>query len=181
MKKAASARTLKGIKLPEDMSVSVTWAPKGSYRHQDIMGYIRRWCEEWTPARAAANDYRIMMLDVARSHMGEDIVDELWSRGYICLYHYGGVTGVIQVNDTDNHAHFEREYLVFEERSMAARQKIDKSDIGRDFSEVVNDVIATWKVIPHQQCAQGYKTTGVSVALPEDGELVGQELSLIHI
>ena len=86
------------------MSVSVTWAPKGSYRHDDILGYIQRWCEEWTEARAAANDYRIMMLDVARSHIGKDIVDELWSRGYLCLYHYGGITGVFQVNVTDNHA-----------------------------------------------------------------------------
>ena len=175
MKKAGSARTLKGIKLPKNMSVAVTWSPKGSYRHEDILGYIRRWCPEWSEARAAAKDYRIMLLDVARSHIGNAIVDELWSRGYICLYHYGGVTGVIQVNDTDNHAQFEREYLEFEERSFIRRQEIDSSDIGREFQEVVDDAIATWQVINHEQCAQGYKTTGLTVALPKDGELHGPE------
>ena len=175
MKKAGSARPLKGIKLPNDMSASVTWAPKGSYRHDDILGYIQRWCEEWTEARAAANDYRIMLLDVARSHIGKDIVDELWSRGYLCLYHYGGTTGVIQVNDTDNHGQFEREYLVFEEASFIRRQRIDPSDIGRDFQEVVDDAIATWKSIDHVQCARGYKYTGLTVALPEDGEEQGPE------
>jgi hypothetical protein len=175
MKKAGSARTLKDINLPTDMSVSVTWAPKGSYRHDDILRYIRLWCEDWTEARAAANDYRIMLLDVARSHIGSDIVDELWARGYLCMYHYGCVTGVIQVNDTDNHAQFEREYLAFEERSFLRRQLDDPSDIGRDFTEVVNDVISTWKVINHEQCAQGYKTTGLAVALPEPGELIGPE------
>ena len=175
MKKANSDRTLKGIRLPKDMSASVTWAPKGSYRHDDILGYIRRWCEEWTEARAAANDYRIFMLDVARSHIGKDIVDELWSRGYLCLYHYGGITGVIQVNDTDNHGQFEREYLLFEEAAFARRQNIDKSDISRDFSEVVDDAIATWKTIDHVQCARGYKYTGLTVALPEDGEEEGPE------
>ena len=175
MKKAGSAKTLKGIKLPEDMSTSLTWGPKGSYRHDDILAYIRKWCEEWTEARAAANDYRIMMLDVARSHIGKDIVDELWSRGYLCLYHYGGITGVLQVNDTDNHAQFEREYLVFEEASFTRRQEIDKSDIGREFYELVDDVIATWRVLDHVQCARGYKYTGLTTALPENGEVAGPE------
>ena len=179
MKKAASGRTLKHLQLPDDMSVSVTWSPKGSYRHADILRYIARWCEEWTEARAAANDYRIMLLDCARSHIGSDIIDELWARGYICLYHYGGVTGVIQVNDTDNHAQFQREYLFLEEQSFGRRQEIDDSDIGRDFSEVVNDVIATWKQIDHEQCAQGYKTTGLTVELPAKGELVGPEDDLL--
>ena len=175
MKKGCSGQTVKGIKLPEDMSVSLTWAPKASYRHDDILAYIKRWCEEWTEARAAANDYRIMMLDVARSHIGKDIVDELWSRGYLCLYHYGGITGVLQVNDTDNHAQFEREYLVFEEASFTRRQEIDKSDIRREFYELVDDVISTWRTIDHVQCARGYKYTGLTVALPEDGEVEGPE------
>ena len=175
MKKAGSGKTLKDLQLPDDMSVSVTWSPKGSYRHGDILRYISRWCEEWTEARAAANDYRIMLLDSARSHIGSDIVDALWARGYICLYHYGGVTGVIQVNDTDNHAQFQREYLFLEEKSFARRQEADPSDIGRDFSEVVDDVIATWKLIDHEQCARGYKTTGLTVKLPAGGELDGPE------
>ena len=85
------------------------------------------------------------------------------------------MTGVIQVNDTDNHAQFQREYLFLEEKSFIRRQKDDPSDIGRDFSEVVNDVIATWKLIDHEQCARGYKTTGLTVKLPAGGELEGPD------
>ena len=121
MKKAGTAACLRGIDLPDDLSVSVTFGPKGSYRFADIMTWCQRWAKEWTPEREAANDYRIMLLDVARSHIGREIVDFLWSRGYITLYHYGGITGVLQVNDTDNHAQFEREYLECERNSMHRR------------------------------------------------------------
>jgi len=182
MRKGTTARCLQGVRaqLPDDLSVSATYSPKGSYRHGDMLAYVKQHCEEWTPEREAAKDYRIMLLDVARSHIGRGLVDLLWSRGYITLYHYGGITGVLQVNDTDNHAQFEREYLECEGSSMHRRQQDDPSDIGRDFWEVVADVCTTWRLINHAQCARGYKTTGITVALPADGETHGPEDHLIR-
>ena len=119
-----------------------------------------------------------MFLDVAGSHIGCEIVDFLWSRGYITLCHYRGITGVLQVNDTDNHAQFEREFLECERKSFHRRQEVDPSDIGREFFEDVT-VCSTWRLINHQQCARGYKTTGLTVALPPDGERNGSEDHLI--
>ena len=52
---------------------------------------------------------------------------------------------------------------------------IDKADIEREFQEVVDDAIATWNTIDHVRCAHGYKYTGLTVALPEDGEVEGPE------
>ncbi len=40
-------------------------------------------------------------MDVAKSHLGDPIIEMAWTRGYLVLYHYGCTTGVAQVNDTD--------------------------------------------------------------------------------
>ena len=175
MCKAGSRKRLSKVRLPDGMNLSLAWSPKGSYRQDDIMTYLRRWLEEWTPERAEAGDYQILLLDVARSHIGNEIVDFAWSRGYITMYHYGGVTGVIQVNDTDLHAPFQREFLHCEEFAFSERQKVDATDIGREFQDVVDDCISVWKVIDHTKVANGYKSTGFSVAL--DGSEDASEIS----
>ena len=71
--------------------------------------FIRTWCEEWTEEREAAGDYRILMYDVASSHIGPCVKDALWERGYVGVQHYGSTTAVGQVNDTHCHSGFEAE------------------------------------------------------------------------
>ncbi len=66
------------------------------------MKFLETWLDPWTEERAAANDYRILYCDVAKSHVGDAPLEFAWSRGYMMLYHYGNTTGVAQVNDTAN-------------------------------------------------------------------------------
>ena len=167
--KAGSNKRTRGLKVPSGMNVSVAWGPKGSYRKEDIMRYLRRTLPAWTKEREAAKDYRILMLDVARSHIGDDLVDLAWSRGFLTLYHYGGITGVCQVNDTDLHGPWTKEFLHLEEQAFVARQSIASWDIGRDCQDVLNDVIETHMAVNHSLCAGGHKTTGLSIA-PNDSE-----------
>ena len=90
--KAKSARRTAALTkmLPSNTNVSVQWTEKGSYRKAEIIEFLGRWLDPWSEARAKSHDYRIMYSDVAWSHMGEDVLDFAWSRGYLFLFHYEG-------------------------------------------------------------------------------------------
>ena len=170
MFKGSSPKTLRAedgqpLRLPDDLDCSLTYSVKGSYRHEHLMDYMRRWLEEWTEERAASNDYRILLLDVARSHVDEGIGIFAWTRGYLTLYHYVGITGVLQVNDTDLHGPFQRLYLEMEERCFIARQRIKNWCIHRSRQDVLDDVFAVWRCIDHRLGIKGHKSTGLSGAL----------------
>ncbi len=79
-KSSARTRSLKG---PADMNLSVVWSEKGSYRQEHILRYLAKWLDPWTDERAAAADYRLLMMDMAGSHVQESVVDVAWSRGYM--------------------------------------------------------------------------------------------------
>jgi hypothetical protein len=106
--KAKSHRRTRGLEPPGDLNISIQWAEKGSYRQEHILRYLAMWLDPWTPARAAAHDYRILFLDVAKSHLAEEVLEFAWTRGFVTLLHYGCTTGICQVNDTDLHADFEK-------------------------------------------------------------------------
>jgi hypothetical protein len=97
--KAKSEKRTRKLEVPKDLNMSVQWAVKGAYRQEHIIKFLARWLDEWTPARAAAHDYRIIMMDVAGSHCGPEVREFCWSRGYIALYHFGCTTGVAEVLD----------------------------------------------------------------------------------
>ena len=101
--KAKTNRRIRGLVPPEHCNVSFQFAEKGSYRQEHIIQYLDRWLAEWTPERRAAGDWRILYMDVAKSHVSEGVTLFAHDRGYCCLYHYGCTTGVAQINDTDLH------------------------------------------------------------------------------
>ena len=139
-------RTLRGI---EGVRISFAHSDKGSYRTEHMLAYLRTWLAPWTESRTEAKDWRILMLDIAKSHCGDEITALAHSRGYVVLYHYGCTTGVAQVNDTHLHADFSRIYTNFECMAFAAQQQHDPGYIGRDLQEVVNDACRTWRVCDH--------------------------------
>ena len=109
----AKKRRIAGLDRPGNTALSLAWSAKGSYRQDNILRYHDRWLEPWTALPAKQQDWRILMLDVASSHCGPEVVSFAHARGYVVLYHYGGFTGVIQVNDTDLHAEFSNIYFGF--------------------------------------------------------------------
>ena len=163
--KAKSEKRIRSLRLPDDTNVSLQWADKGSYRQEHILRYLGRWLDPWTDERAQSNDYRILMLDVAGSHIVDDVLDFAWSRGYIALFHYGCTTGVGQVNDTDLHGPFERVYLDHEQTSFNEQQMLRPGCVNRTPQDVVDDVVATWQSLDHGQAAAGHRRVGLSVAL----------------
>lgn len=163
--KAKSEKRTRSLRLPDDTNVSLQWATKGSYRQEHILRYLDRWLDPWTDERARIHDYRILMMDVAGSHVGDEVVDFAWTRGYIALFHYGCTTGVGQVNDTDLHGPFEREYLDHEQAAFNEQQMLRPGSVARTPQDVVEDVVATWRSLDHGQVAAGHRRTALSIAL----------------
>ena len=76
--RAKSAKRTKFLSVPEGVQMSFQYADKGSYRQEHMLRYLSRWLDPMTPAREAAGDYRIMYLDVAKSHLADPVVS--WMR-----------------------------------------------------------------------------------------------------
>jgi hypothetical protein len=121
--------------------------------------------EEWTPARQAANDWRILFLDMAASHLADDVDKFAASRGYCTLLHYGCTTGVAQINDTDLHGDLEAVYVELEQVAFHNRQLYDPGDISRSLQEVLDDLCGAWRTVDHTKGLRGHKRTGLNVAL----------------
>ncbi len=79
--RAKSARRTRSLVLPQNTRVSVRWAVKGSYREEHLLAYLNRWLVPWTPERQGAKDYRVLVMDVARSHIGEEVLNFAFARG----------------------------------------------------------------------------------------------------
>ena len=160
--KAKSNRRIRGLEPPGDLNISLQWAEKGSYRQEHILRYLQRWLDPWTPERAAAHDYRILFMDVAKSHVADEVLEFAWTRGYVTLLHYGCTTGVCQVNDTDLHADFERVYLECEQEFFNEQQLYEPGCVSRSPQDVLNDSAATWQLVDHKQGVEGHLRTGLS-------------------
>ena len=178
--KAKTARRTNALvkHIGPSLNLSLQWAEKSSYRKAELLEFLERWLDPWTPQREKDSDYRILNLDVARSHVGSDVEDFAFSRGYITVYHYGGTTGVAQVNDTDCHGGFESTFLEHEQDAFNQRQMMDPGNISRSPVDVLQDVMATWRSIDHMEGVKGHKRTGLSNALDgsEDDQICREAL-----
>jgi hypothetical protein len=163
--KGKTNRRIRDLEVPAGFNVSLQTAEKGSYRCEHIVRYLDRWLDPWTPEREAAKDWRILMLDVAASHLAEEVLDVAEARGYVTLLHYGCTTGVAQINDTDLHLDLERAYVELEAEAFHQQQLIDPGDISRSLQEVLDDLTGAWGSVDHSQGLRGHKKTGLNNAL----------------
>lgn len=151
--------------------MSLQYAEKGSYRQAHIISYLGRWLEHWTPERQTAGDWRILYMDVAKSHVADDVVQFAHGRGYATLFHYGCTTGVAQINDTDLHGELEDKYIELEQIAFHTQQLMDPGNIARTLQNVLDDLCGAWRSCDHQQGLRGHKKVGLNNALDgsEDG------------
>ena len=84
--------------------IKYNWAPKGSYRLEQMLYTISNLPNRYnifTPM-----NYAIYVLDNYSVHIMPEIKEALLKRGYVPVIIGGGVTGDIQINDTDLHSPF---------------------------------------------------------------------------
>ena len=158
-------RRIRNLKKPKDMAVTFACGPKGSRREDTIVQFIERHLPEWSEERAAAKDYRVLMLDVATSHCGDAVWEAAWARGYVTLLHYGCTTGVAQVNDTALHGPLSRVYVDLEQEFFNEQQLHEPGNINRRPQDVVNDLCAAWRSVDHTMGVRGHLHNGLTNAL----------------
>ena len=112
--KLKTDRALKGLVVPKGVLMSFANSESGSYDLEAFLAYLRRWLPEMDEERTAEADYRILVLDAYSVHHCQEVKDLAAERGYVIAYHRGGVTPIMQWNDTDAHKPFEVEYLQLE-------------------------------------------------------------------
>ena len=83
----------------------------------------------------------------------------------VLLFHHGCTTGITQVNDTDLHDAFSRDYVGLECQSFLDRQMVCPGDIGRSNQDVIDDAVQTWRNLDHTEGVRGHKRTGLSLRL----------------
>ena len=72
--------------------------PRGSYRLEHVLAYMRRHLQVMLPGR----QWRIIMCNVCSAHLGQEVIRCANERGYVAVFRGGGCTGVLQCNDTQD-------------------------------------------------------------------------------
>ena len=103
------------------------WAPKGSYRLEQMLATIAN-----LPNRHhifTMNKYCIYVLDDYSVHIMPEVKAALLKKGYVYIGIGGGITGDIQINDTDIHAPLKKKYRELEQELMICQLRADPKKI----------------------------------------------------
>ena len=148
--------------------LSVTVAPKGSYREEDVIQFLNKHLDEWGEGR----DWRILLADDYSAHKTENVRHLAWSRGYILIIHGGGNTPVAQTCDTDLNQHVRGSYGTRETQILLEKMRFGETvpRISHEESLLIMHEILSDPAL-HKRGSEGYKKTGQSVDLygKEDG------------
>ena len=81
--------------------VNCQWVPKRSYRIEQILDMIKQLSNRFNIL--ADKGFAVYVLDGYAVHLMPEIQQELYKKGYIRVIISRGITGDIQINDTDFH------------------------------------------------------------------------------
>ena len=82
-------------------NVSVQWALKGSYRLEHVLKFIKEISTQ--PCSFFPGNRKIFTLDDYSAHLHPEVKKALKKKGYFLVILPEGITGDLQVNDTDVH------------------------------------------------------------------------------
>ena len=93
--------------------------PKGSYRTDHVVEFLRRHLEPASDGR----DWRIIMADFYGPHVDSTVFELCWTRQYVLILIGGGVTGVLQVMDTHLHYPLSQRYTELEMVDLVEQER----------------------------------------------------------
>ena len=126
------------LKTPERMHYQ--WAPKGSYRLEQMVETIKRLPNKHNPLTQA--NYDIYVLDNYAVHLMPEIRAEFLKRGYVLVLIGGGITGYIQLNDTHVHHPLKSYYREEEATLMMQKLQDDRTKVPAPTREEMMDLTA---------------------------------------
>ena len=153
--------------------LSVTTSPSGSYREHDVLDFL----EHHLPRMGPGRRWRISLADDYGPHKAKNVSNLCWNRGYVHQTHGGGATPVTQTPDTHLNQHIRRNYKDEEGRELIHQMRMG-CKVPKLAPEQSIDVMV--KVLSQKQlhlhAADGYKETGMNVALDgtEDHMIVNE-------
>ena len=114
--KGIGTNIMKKLNPPKD--ISVQFSPKGSYREDNLIAFIKSLpnIRFKSPEGAA-----IFLLDNYSVHLSKNVKAVLIHKGYIPVYIGGGITGEVQINDTHFHHPLKAAYRLREQELMLKR------------------------------------------------------------
>ena len=101
-------------KLGARFKVSVVTGPSGSYREEDILRFLKKWCDPWGPGRK----WEFILLDAYAPGLTNNVQRLCWLRGYIVVAHGGGASMIVQTNDVGLHKDVRKNYIDLETSLM---------------------------------------------------------------
>lgn len=107
--------------------IKYNWAPKGSYRLEQMLYTISNLPNRYNIF--TLKNYAIYVLDDYSVHIMPEIKEALLKRGYVPVIIGGGVTGDIQINDTDLHSKLKAKYRELEQLLMIDQLKSNPKKI----------------------------------------------------
>ena len=128
--------------------------PKGSYRVEHVVEFLRTHLEEAGPGR----QWRILLADYYGPHCDDALFDLCWSRMYVLLLIGGGITGILQVPDTHLHQPLSTRYTELEMVDLVEQQRLNPEGCpSRSREACCRDLIAAWRHEPlHLHAKRGW-------------------------
>ena len=143
--------------------VNVQWAPKASYRLEHmirtIIGNLPNRHNLWT-----MKNYAIYVFDDYSVHSLPEIKQDLSKKGYVLVGIGGGITGDVQINDTDMHAPLKSKYRELEAELMIEQLRSNPNKIPKPSKDDMMRMLDTdWKsVLGHVDVADRFKALWVT-------------------
>ena len=103
-------------------------APKGSYRVEQLLEFF----DQLLPTANRPEDACCLYVDWFSAHLS----DEVWNlvvetKGHMLAYHGGGVTGILQANDTHIHEPLSKQFKKLEMEDVTRQRRLDRRKIPR--------------------------------------------------
>ncbi len=146
--------------------LSVATSDKGSYKLPDVLAFLEK-ILPIGPAPAGAPRWSILMCDAYTAHLDPQVRQTCWKKGCVLVYHGGGTTGPMQVNDSHLHQPLSSLYQDLEQRSDLAQLSVAPHAVPkRDRVDCLVDFAAVWQQRHiHHTAVRGHKHNFLTNAL----------------
>ena len=143
--------------------VSVVTGPSGSYREDDIIKFLEKWCEPWYKGR----QWEFIMLDAYAPGLTDNVQRLCWKRGYIVVTHGGGASMICQTNDVGLHKDVRADFIAKQTEKLLEHARSKGGGLCDLTAEENISLMCEVMSNPalHQKAADSYKWTGTTNAL----------------
>ena len=160
--------------------VTVQWAFKGSYR----LKHVVKFCDQ-VPAQLCAlfpQKRKIFTLDNYLAHSDPSVKESLSKRGYFLVILPGGITGVLQVNDTNLHHPLKASYHDEEAALMIEKLKENPDKIPSSSRDEIMKMYkaALEETIANVDVSNAFERNGLTIKFDgSEDQLVSSKLKAL--